>query len=98
MLGTTLTNQNSIQEEIKNRLKLRNACYQSVQKLLSSNFLSKNTKIKITNIVLPVVFNGCETWLLAFREKHRLKVFENKVLRRKFGVKMDEVKGSEKII
>ena len=40
-LGTTLTNQNSIQEEIKNRLKLGNACYHSVQKLLSSSFVSK---------------------------------------------------------
>ena len=41
-LGTTLTNQNSIQEEINSRLKLGNACYYSVQNLLSSNLLSKN--------------------------------------------------------
>ena len=46
-LGTTLTDQNSIQEEIKSRLKLRNACYYSVQNLLSSRLLSKNLKIKI---------------------------------------------------
>ena len=46
-LGTTLTNQNSIQEEIKSRLKLGNACYHSVQKLLSSSLLSKNLKMKI---------------------------------------------------
>jgi len=46
-LGTTLTNQNSIQEEIKSRLKLGNACYYSVQSLLSSSLLSKNLKIKI---------------------------------------------------
>ena len=46
-LGKTLTNQNSIQEEIKSRLKLRNACYHSVQNLLSSSLLSKNLKIKI---------------------------------------------------
>jgi len=46
-MGTTLTNQNSIQEEFKCRLKLRNACYYSVQNLLSSNFLSKIPKIKI---------------------------------------------------
>jgi len=44
-LGTTLTNQNSIQEEIKSRLKLGNACYYSVQNLLSSRLLSKNLKI-----------------------------------------------------
>ena len=55
-LGTTLTNQNSIQEEIKSRLKLGNACYHSVQNLLFSSLLSKNLKIKIyRTIVLPVV-------------------------------------------
>jgi hypothetical protein len=44
-LGTMLTNQNSIQEEIKNRLKSGNACYYSVQNLLSSRLLSKKLKI-----------------------------------------------------
>ena len=44
-LGTTLINQNSIQEEIKSRFKLRNACCHSVQNILSSNLLSKNVKI-----------------------------------------------------
>jgi hypothetical protein len=61
-LGTTLTNKNSIQEEIKSRLKLGNACYYSVQNLLSSSLLSKKLKIKIYRIViLPVVLCGCET-------------------------------------
>jgi len=46
-LGTTVTNQNSNQEGIKNRLKSGNACYHSVQNLLSSSFLSKNLEIKI---------------------------------------------------
>jgi len=46
-LGTTLTNKNSIQEEIKSRLKLGNACYYSVQNLLSSSLLSKKLKMKI---------------------------------------------------
>jgi hypothetical protein len=45
-LGTALTNQNSIQEEIKSRLKSRNACYHSVQNILSSSLLYKNVKIK----------------------------------------------------
>jgi len=45
-LGTNLTNQNSIQKEIKSRLKSRNACYHSVQNFLSSSLLSKNLKIK----------------------------------------------------
>jgi hypothetical protein len=62
-LGTTLTNQNSIQEEIKSRLKLGKACYHSVQNLLSSSLLSKNLKIKIyRTIILAVVLYGCETW------------------------------------
>ena len=45
--GTALTNQNSIQEEIKSKLKSGKACYRSMQNLLSSSLLSKNIKIKI---------------------------------------------------
>jgi len=93
-LGTTLTNQNSIQEEIKIRLKLGNACYYSVLNLLSYRLLSKNLKIKIyRTIILPVVLYGCETWSLTLREESRLRVFENTVLRRVFGAKRDEVTG-----
>ena len=93
-LGTTLTNQNSIQEEIKSRLKLGNVCYHSVQKLLSSSLLSKNLKIKIyRTIILPVVLYGCETWSLTLREECRLRVFENRVLRRIFGPKREGVTG-----
>jgi hypothetical protein len=56
-LGTTLTNQNYIHEEIKIKLKSGNACYHSVQKLLSPSLLSKNVKIKIyRTIILPFVF------------------------------------------
>jgi len=62
-LGTTLTNQNSIVEEIKSRLRLGNACYHSVQNLVSSWLLSKNLKIKIyRTIILPFVLYGFETW------------------------------------
>ena len=58
-LGTTLTNQNSIPEEIRSRLRSGNACYHSAQNLLSSRLLSKNLKIKIyRTIILPVVFMG----------------------------------------
>ena len=54
-----LTKQNSIQEEIKNRVKSRNACYHSVKNLLSSSFLYKNIQIKIyRNIILRVVCMG----------------------------------------
>jgi hypothetical protein len=43
--------------------------------------------------ILPVVLYGCETWSLTLREEHRLRVFENRVLRRVFGPKRDEVRG-----
>jgi hypothetical protein len=93
-LGTTLTNQNSIHEEIKSRLKSGNACYNSVQNILSSSLLSKNVKIKIyKTTILPVVLYGCETWSLTLREESRLRVFENRVLRRIFGPKRDEGTG-----
>jgi hypothetical protein len=93
-LGATLTNQNSIQEEIKSRLKSGNVCYHSVQNILSSKLLSKNTKIRVyRNIILPVVLYGCETWSLTLKEKQRLRVFENRVLRRVFGPKRDEATG-----
>jgi hypothetical protein len=42
-------------------------------------------------IILPIVWYGCETWLFTLREEHRLRVFENRVLRRIFGHKRDEV-------
>jgi hypothetical protein len=93
-LGTTLTDQNSIQEEIKNRLNLRNACYHSVQSILSSRLLSKNINLKIyRTIILSVVLYACETWSLTLREERRLRMFENRVLRRIFGPKMDDETG-----
>jgi hypothetical protein len=67
-LGTNLTNHNSIQEEIKSRVKSRNACYHSVQNTLSSILLYKDINIKIyRNIICPVVLYGCETWSLTLR-------------------------------
>jgi hypothetical protein len=55
--------------------------------------LSKNTKIKIYRIIILPVFYGCETWSLALREERRLRVLENRGLRRIFGPKRDEVTG-----
>jgi hypothetical protein len=46
--------------------------------------------------MLPVVLYGCETWSLTLREEHRLRVFENRVLRRIFGPKRDEVTGERR--
>ena len=93
-LGTTLTNRNSIQEEIKSRLKSGYACYRLVQNLLSCCLSSKNLKIKMyRTAILPVVLYGCEIWWLTLRETRRVRVFENRVLRRTFGPKRDEVTG-----
>ena len=64
-----------------------------MQNLLSSRLLSKNTRITIhRTIIFPVVF-GCETWSLTLREERGLRVFENRVLKRIFGPKRDEVTG-----
>jgi hypothetical protein len=91
--GTHLTNQNSIQEEIKFRLQRGDACYHSVQNVLCSSLLSNNLKIKIyRTIIIPVVLYGCETWSLVLREKCRLTVYENRVLRRIFGPTRNEVR------
>jgi hypothetical protein len=79
-------------EEIKSRLNSGNACYHLVQSLLSSCLQSRNLKVKIyKTIILPVVLYRCETWSLTLREEHRLRVFENRVLRRIFGPNTDEV-------
>ena len=65
-----------------------------MRNILSSSLLSKNLKIKIyRTIILLVVWYGCETWSLTQREGRRLRVFENRVLRRVFGSKREEVTG-----
>jgi hypothetical protein len=81
-LGTTVTNQNLIQEEIKRRLNSSNACYHSVQNLLPSRLLSKNVKIRIyKSIILPAVL----VWVW--------NLISDRVLRGIFGPKGDEVIG-----
>jgi hypothetical protein len=87
----TLTIQNDIHDEIKCRSNLGNACYYSVQNLLSFCLISKNLKIEIyKTVILPVVLYGCKTWSLTLREEHRLRAFENRVLSRIFGPKREE--------
>ncbi|KAJ4427675.1 hypothetical protein ANN_25324 [Periplaneta americana] len=93
-LGATVTNINDTRDEIKRRINMGNACYYSVEKLLSSSLLSKNLKVRIyKTVILPVLLYGCETWTLTLREEHRFRVFENEVLRKIFGAKRDEVTG-----
>jgi hypothetical protein len=81
-LGMTLTNKNYIHDEIKSRLNSGNACYYSIQNLLSSYHLSENLKTKIyKTVILPVVLYGYRTWSLTLKEELRLRVFENRMLR-----------------
>ena len=64
---------------------------------MSSNFISKNIKILMyRTVILTLILYGCETWLLTLREERRLRMFENRVLRRIFGPKRDEVTGEWK--
>jgi hypothetical protein len=92
--GTSRTNQNSFHEEIKCRLQSGNACYYSVQNLLSSSLPSKNIKVKIyRTILLSFVSYGCESWLPKVIEEHKLRVFRNRVIRKIFGPTMDMVMG-----
>ena len=89
-VGVTVTNTNDIREEIKIRINMGNACYYSLEKILSFHLLSKKLKVNTYKIIiLPAVLYGCETWSLTLREEHRLRVFENKVLRKIFGAKRD---------
>jgi hypothetical protein len=94
IFGTTLTDQNYIHEEIKMKLNLGNSCYHSIQCLLSSHLLSRNVKVKVyKTIILPLVLYGYEARSLTLMEENRLRVFEDRVLRRIFGPKRDEVTG-----
>jgi hypothetical protein len=76
-LGSTITNENCIQKEIKRRLNSVNACNCSVQSILSFRFLSKNLKIKIHR---TTILYGCEICSITTKEDHTLRVFENRVL------------------
>ena len=64
------------------------------EKVLSSHQLSQKLKVNTyKTIMLPVALYGCETWSLTLREEHKLRVFENKVLRKIFGAKRGEITG-----
>jgi hypothetical protein len=94
-LGIRVANQTLIQEEIKRRQNLGNACYRSVQNLWSSRLLSKNLKIRIyKTIILLVVLYGMRS--LTLSEENRLKVFENRTVKRTFGPMRDEVTGGSR--
>ena len=85
-LGVTVINTNDIRKEIKRRINMGNACYYSLEKILSSHLLSKKMKVNTyKTIILLVVLYGHENWFPALREEHRLRVFENKVFKGAIG-------------
>jgi hypothetical protein len=95
-MGTHI-NPSCIHEEIKSKQKSGNDCYNLVKNLLSSSSLSKNIKMKIhITIIWPVVLYGCATWSVTLREEHRLRVFENRVLRMTIGSTRDKIIGEWK--
>ena len=93
-VSTTLINQNSIHEDIKSRIKAGDVSCTSVQNLLSASLLSKNTNMKIYRTIILMLFcMGVKFGLSHPGEECRLRVFENRVLRRIFGPKKDEASG-----
>jgi len=84
---------------MQNGTKSRNACYLSVQNTVSPSLLFKNIKIQMQRtIIYPVVWYGCETWSLTLREEHRVRAYENGVLRGLFRPKKDEVAGEWRML
>ena len=78
-------------------MKSGNARSHTVRNLLFYSWLSKNTKIKIYRTEnFPVVFCGCETWSLTLMKERKLRMFENRVLRRIFGDKREEIPGDSR--
>jgi len=75
-----------LHQNLESRYNSGNACYRSFQNLLSSCLLSKNIKLKIhKNINLLLILYGCDTWSPILREDYKLRVFENRVLRKVYG-------------
>jgi hypothetical protein len=88
------SNKSKLGSQSKSRLNFGNACYHSVQSVMCSHLVPRNLKIKIyKTIILHVVLYGCETFTLTVRDVHRLRVFENRLLRRVIGPKREEVVG-----
>ena len=93
-LGVTVTNTNDIREEIKHRIDMGNACYYSIDKILSSRLISKKLKVKTyKTIILPIVLYGCETWSFTLREEHRYSRI--KYLGRYFGLRETNLQENE---
>ena len=91
-LGVTVTNTKDISEEIKRRINMGNACYYPLEKILLSRLLYKKLEVNTyKTIILTVVLYACETLSPILRDGNRLKVHKNKVVRKIFGAKRDEI-------
>jgi hypothetical protein len=77
--------------KFKSTLNSGNGCCHLVHSLLSTRLLARNVKVKTYKTIIVPVLCGCETWSLTLREERRLRVFENRVLRRIFGPKRHEI-------
>jgi hypothetical protein len=90
-LGTTVTSQNDVYDEIRSRLNSENGSNKSAQNLCLPISYQKDRRLKYKKktVTLPVVLYGCEAWSLTLSEEHRLRVFEKRVLRI-FGPKREE--------
>ena len=94
----TVTNTNDIREEVKSRINMGNSLHIFIQlrKFYLTAYFRKKLKIntyETIRITLPVVLYSCETWPLTFREEQSFRVIKNKVLRKIFGAKRDEITG-----
>ena len=91
---TTLTYQNSTQEDNYSTLQSGNACCHLAKNLLSSSLLPQIIKIKtLRTVILSFILYGYENWSLILKEENLLRVIQNKVLRRIFGPERDKVTG-----
>jgi len=87
-LGEYVTSKNEVTEEIKGRLASGNACFYSVQRLLTSRLLSRRLELKIYRaVILLVILYGCEMWNRTLANEHKLRVLENEILRKLYGTR-----------
>ncbi|PSN54154.1 hypothetical protein C0J52_06854 [Blattella germanica] len=82
-LGSKLNSENNVGREIKQRITNGNRTYYMYSKLMTSKMLNRELKLKMYNtLTRPVVVYGCESWTLNSNDKHLLRIFERKILRR----------------
>ena len=85
-LGSTVNQNNTIEEEFKERLIAGNRAYSANQKMFQSKLLSRKSKLKLYwTLIRPVAVYACETWVLKENSIQKLMIYERKILRKIFG-------------